>query len=40
MRIAHIADLHIGKRLSGYDLREDQSYIFDQMIEKMNEADV
>lgn len=40
MRIAHIADLHIGKRLSGYDLREDQNYIFDQMIEKMNEADV
>lgn len=33
MRFLHIADLHIGKRLFGYSLLEDQIYVLDQVIE-------
>ncbi|WP_312497818.1 exonuclease SbcCD subunit D [Enterococcus sp.] len=33
MRILHTADWHIGKKLHGYDLIEDQSQIIDQIID-------
>ena len=35
MRIFHLSDLHIGIKLYGYDLREEQEYIFNEIIEKM-----
>ena len=37
MRIFHLSDLHIGIKLYGYDLREEQEYIFNEIIEKMKE---
>lgn len=37
MRIFHLSDLHIGIRLYNYDLREEQEYIFNEIIEKMQE---
>lgn len=33
MRFAHISDLHLGKRLSGYSLYEDQREILSQIVE-------
>ena len=33
MKIFHLSDLHIGLRLYNRDLREDQEYIFDKIIE-------
>lgn len=33
MKIMHLSDLHIGIRLHNYDLREDQKYIFRQIID-------
>lgn len=33
MKIMHLSDLHIGIRLHQYDLREDQRYIFRQIID-------
>ena len=32
MRIFHISDLHIGKQLYGYSLREEQAHILQQII--------
>lgn len=32
MKLIHLADLHIGKRLANYALIEDQRYIFDQIL--------
>lgn len=32
MRILHLSDLHIGKRLNEFSLLDDQAYIFDQII--------
>lgn len=32
MKLLHISDLHLGKRLGGYSLLEDQSYILDQIL--------
>ena len=37
MKIFHIADLHIGKQLNYYNLKENQEDILDQIIEKMEE---
>lgn len=37
MRIFHLSDLHIGIRLYNYDLREEQEYIFNEIIEKIQE---
>ena len=34
MRIFHLSDLHIGLKLINRDLREDQEYILDQIIQK------
>ena len=31
MRFFHLSDLHIGLRLKGRDLSEDQRYIFEQI---------
>jgi exonuclease SbcD len=33
MRFFHLSDLHIGLKLMGRDLREDQEYIFDEIAE-------
>lgn len=32
MRLLHLADLHLGKRVNGFDLLDDQRYILDQVI--------
>lgn len=37
MRIFHLSDLHIGLKLINRDLREDQEYILDQIIQKAKE---
>ena len=37
MRFFHLSDLHIGLKLHGRDLREDQEYIFHQVVEKARE---
>ena len=37
MRIFHLSDLHIGLKLINRDLREDQEYILDQIIQKATE---
>ena len=33
MKLFHLSDLHIGIKLYNRDLREDQNYIFQQVIE-------
>ncbi len=33
MKIFHLSDLHIGKLINGYDMEDDQRYVFDQIIE-------
>lgn len=33
MRILHFADLHLGKSLSGFSLKEDQEYILEQILD-------
>lgn len=33
MKLLHISDLHIGKRLYGFDLEEDQRYILNEIID-------
>lgn len=40
MRFIHISDLHIGKRLFGYSLIEDQIYILSQIVEISKEKSV
>ena len=35
MKIFHISDIHLGKKLSGYSLIEDQKYILDQILENI-----
>ena len=32
MKILHIADLHIGKRVNGFNMIEDQEYILDEIL--------
>ena len=32
MKLIHISDLHIGKRMYGYDLEDDQKYILEEII--------
>ena len=31
MKFLHLADLHLGKRVNGFDLLEDQRYILEQI---------
>ena len=33
MRFLHLADLHLGKRVNGFDMLEDQRYILEQIID-------
>ncbi len=37
MKILHLSDLHLGKRLLGYDLIEDQRYILGEIIKSVKE---
>ncbi|MDO4517707.1 MAG: exonuclease SbcCD subunit D [Bacillota bacterium] len=38
MRIAHISDLHIGKRVNEYSMIEDQKYILAQILDELDRA--
>lgn len=40
MKFAHIADLHIGKRVHDFSMLEDQKYILDQMLKTFQEQQV
>lgn len=40
MKFAHIADLHIGKRVHDFSMLEDQKYILDQMLKIFQEQQV
>ena len=40
MRFLHTADWHIGKKLQGYDLIEDQKYVLAQILEIAKEEKV
>ena len=40
MKILHIGDLHLGKKVSGYSLLEDQEYFLNQTINLMKEKDI
>lgn len=40
MKFAHIADLHIGKRVHDFSMLEDQKYIFEQMLKLFREQQV
>ena len=37
MKLFHLADLHIGKRLNEFSLIEDQRYVLDEILEMMDE---
>ncbi len=37
MKLIHISDLHIGKRLYGYDLEDDQRYILKEIIDLISD---
>lgn len=37
MKFFHLSDLHIGKQLNHYNLKEDQTYILNQVVEKASE---
>ena len=39
MRFLHIADLHLGRRLNGLSLLEDQKYILDRLVELAGDCD-
>ena len=40
MKFLHLADLHLGKRVNGFDLLEDQRYILEQVLALCDEHDV
>ena len=37
IKIMHLSDLHIGIKLMNYDLKEEQQYVFQQIIEYAKE---
>ncbi len=37
MKLLHLADLHLGLKLNGYDLAEDQAYILQQIVDYVRE---
>lgn len=37
MKLLHISDLHIGKRIYGYDLEDDQRYILKEIVDIIND---
>ena len=39
MRFLHLSDLHIGRRLNGFQLLEDQAHILEQALQMAQEAD-
>ena len=32
MKLLHLADLHLGKRVNGFDMLEDQRFILEQIL--------
>ncbi len=40
MRLMHLSDLHIGKRVNEYSMLEDQKYILDRILKKIEESSV
>lgn len=40
MRFAHLSDLHIGKRVNGFSMIEDQKYILNQVVEIIKREEV
>ncbi|MBQ9984036.1 MAG: exonuclease SbcCD subunit D [Lachnospiraceae bacterium] len=40
MRFMHLADLHIGKRVNGFSMLEDQQYILEQVLAVLDEQEV
>ncbi len=40
MKLAHLADLHIGKRVNDYSMLEDQAYIFAQILDVFDTHEV
>lgn len=40
MRFIHLSDLHIGKRVNGFPMLEDQRYILEQILKKTKESAV
>ena len=38
MRFIHLSDLHIGKRVNGFPMLEDQRYILEQILERTKES--
>lgn len=39
MRFLHISDLHIGRRMNGFSLAQDQAHVLEQIISMANDAD-
>ena len=37
MKLMHLADLHLGKRVNGFSMMEDQEYILNQILEIMED---
>ena len=37
MKIFHLSDLHLGKRIKGYSMLEDQQYILDRVLDAVDE---
>ena len=40
MRILHLGDLHIGKKVNGYSMIEDQRYVFEQVYHLIEEKNI
>ncbi len=40
MKVLHLADLHLGKRLNEFNLLEDQRYILSQIVTIAREEEV
>lgn len=40
MKLLHISDLHLGKKLKGFSLLEDQKFILNQILDTINEYNV
>ena len=40
MRLMHLADLHIGKKVNGYSMIEDQEYVLQQVLDVVKEEQV
>src|SRR5699024_10281013 len=37
MKLIHLSDLHLGKRLCGFSLLDDQAYILDELLDLVRE---